>query len=102
MVERPLPMVFAMPVTLEYDATNNGARILGPLTHARTVSMAISSSDSRVVAVTGWSNIKSNEGDESIFLTTDAGRTWKNVTGNVRSASGVVGENAIFIIQNLP
>ena len=90
--ERPLPVTYAIPVTLEYDITNNGARILGPLTHARTVFMAVSSSDSRVLAITGWTSISSNDGDEAIFLTTDAGVTWQNITGNLRSASGVSGK----------
>ena len=54
MVTRPLPFTFATPLTLAYDEANQGARILGPLSHGATVSMAVSSSDSNVIAVTGW------------------------------------------------
>jgi hypothetical protein len=90
MIQRRLPVTFAEPVTLEYD--EDGARVLGPLTHARTVYMAVSSTDSRVIAITGWLSIKSNVGDESIFLTMDAGQTWRNVTGNLKAASAVVGK----------
>ena len=35
MVARPLPTVFAAPVTLGYDRRNKGARILGPVTHGQ-------------------------------------------------------------------
>ena len=31
-------------------------------------------------------------GDEAIFVTMDAGETWQNITGNLKSASGVVGK----------
>jgi len=92
MVERSLPVSFAAPVTLEYDNFNIGVRILGPLTHARTVSMAVSPSDSRIVAVTGWPSVDNNSGDEVIFVTMDAGKTWHNITGNLRTASGVSGK----------
>jgi hypothetical protein len=92
MIARPLPMNFAAPVTLEYDDANSGARILGPLTHAKTVFMSVSPSDSRFVAVTGWPSVKDNLGDEAIFVTMDAGQTWRNVTGDLREASGVAGK----------
>lgn len=92
MISRPLPVTFAKPVTLKYDDANQGARILGPVTHGRTVSMTVSPSDSRVVAVTGWPSVSSNAGDEVVFLTMDAGVTWHNVTGNLREASGVAGK----------
>jgi len=90
LLQRPLPVAFADPVTLVYD--DDGQRILGPLTHARTVSMAVSPSDSHWIAVTGWPSVDNNKGDESVFLTIDAGKTWHNATGNLRDASGVVGK----------
>ena len=90
-IERPLPVVFAEPVTLEYDS-DNGSRILGPLTHARTVSFTVSPSDSEIMAVTGWPSVQDNLGDEAVYFSADAGQTWRNVTGNLREASGVCGK----------
>ena len=92
MLTRKLPVAFAKPVTLEYDDTNDGARILGPLTHARTVFMTVLTSNSRVIAVTGWPSVDTNMGNEDIYLTTDAGQNWQNVTGNLRAVSGVSGK----------
>ena len=66
-------MAFAAPVTMQYDPALDGARILGPVTHGRTVSLAVSPADSRVVAVTGWSTVTSNGGSEHVFLSRDAG-----------------------------
>jgi hypothetical protein len=91
LVVRPLPVPFAMPVTLEYDWSSS-SRILGPLTHHRTIFLAVNPSHSEIVAVTGWQDIESNMGDEAIFVTVDGGDTWKNVTGNLRQASGVCGK----------
>ncbi|KAL3910322.1 MAG: hypothetical protein SGILL_007738 [Bacillariaceae sp.] len=92
LVKRPLPITFAAPVGLQYDDSNDGARILGPLTHARTVFMEVSESDSQVIAITGWTEIDSNFGEESIFVTMDGGQNWRNVTGNLHDASGVCGK----------
>ena len=91
MLTRPLPVQFAVPVTLPYDATNKGARILGPLTHGRTVSMAVSSSNSNVIAVTGWPSVRVNSQKEEVWITKDAGKSWHNVTRNLRAATNVVG-----------
>eukprot|EP00944_MAST-04C_sp_MAST-4C-sp1_P002596 g2596.t1 len=91
MIKRALPTVFATPVTLPYDSSNKGARILGPVTHGRTVSMAVSPSDSNVIAVTGWSSVQNNDKDEEVWITFDGGITWKDVTSNLREACGVVG-----------
>ena len=91
LIKRALPRVFATPVTLPYDSSNKGSRILGPVTHGRTVSMAVSPSDSNVIAVTGWSSVKKNDKDEEVWLTLNGGVTWKEVTGNLREACGVVG-----------
>ena len=105
MVARKLPVAFARPVTMEYDEAQQGARILGPVTHGRTVSLAVSAADSRVVAVTGWPSVSSNEGDELIFLSRDAGKTWTNVTANLKAASGVVGKvrpGGLLIVDGLP
>ena len=90
MIKRALPTVFATPVTLPYDSSNKGARILGPVTHGRTVSMAVSPSDSNVIAVTGWSSVQNNDKDEEVWITFD-GELRKDVTSNLREACGVVG-----------
>jgi hypothetical protein len=92
LIKRNLPIKFAAPVTLEYDDTNNGARILGPVSHGTTVSMSVSPSNSRIIAVTGWTTIDSNNGSENIFLTNDAGQTWINITNNLKEATNVVGQ----------
>jgi len=91
-VSHELPAHFATPVTLLYDDAQKGARILGPVTHGRTASLTVSPSDSSVIAVTGWPDVSSNEGDEVVFLTFDGGHTWTNATGNLREAAGVVGK----------
>ena len=84
METRMLPTAFAVPVTLPYDATNNGSRILGPVTHGRTISLAVSPSDSNTVAVTGWPSVETNAGKEQVFLTHDGGLSWKDVTGTAK------------------
>jgi hypothetical protein len=91
MITHALPTTFAVPVTLPYDATNKGARILGPVTHGRTVSMAVSASNSSIIAVTGWPSVHENSRNEEVWVTLDAGYIWHNVTKNLREASGVVG-----------
>jgi len=93
LIRRPLPCKFAKPVVLGYMPS--GARILGPLTHGKTVSLAVSPSDSNWVAVTGWNpdseGFPSNQGPEVVMISNDAGKSWINATGNLREASGVVG-----------
>ena len=37
-------------------------------------------------------SIETNKSPEQVFLTRDAGKTWADVTGNLRAASGVVGK----------
>ena len=93
MVARELPMKFATPVDMIYDEKTPGKpRILGPVTHGRTVSLAVSPADSNVVAVTGWPSVKTNAGPERIFASFDAGLAWLDVTGDLREATGVVGK----------
>ena len=88
--ERRLPMTFASPVVFKYDA--KGDYILGPTSHDRTVSLAVSPADSSLVAVTGWASVLDNEGDERVFLSTDAGATWNDVTANLAAATATVGK----------
>ena len=91
MVTRSLPVAFALPVTLDYNATD-GSRILGPVSHGRTTSLALSAADSNRVSVTGWQSVANNEGAEQVFSSSDGGVTWSDVTGNMRNASGVEGK----------
>lgn len=81
---RPLPTTFAPPVVFDI---RNGESVVGPVSHDKTVSIAISPRNSKVVAVTGWPSVRSNEGAESVWVTSDAGETWTNATGNL--ADGV-------------
>jgi hypothetical protein len=76
----PLTLVNSLPLSCTRYATHTGARILGPLSHGRTVSLAVSPADSRVLAVTGWPSVSTNDGVEEVFVTHDAGLTWKNLT----------------------
>ena len=92
LITRSLPTKFALPIIMEYDKDNDGARILGPVTHGRTVSLTVSPSNANVIVVTGWSTVLNNLGKEQIFLTEDGGVVWKDVTGNLRAATGVVGK----------
>lgn len=56
LIARPLPVISDRPMSLAYDTSSHSGyvgRILGPLTHGhRTVNMAVSRIDSRIVAVT--------------------------------------------------
>ena len=92
LISRLLPTKFALPIIMEYDEDNGGARILGPVTHGRTVSLTVSPSNANMIVVTGWSTVLDNLGKEQIFLTEDGGLTWEDVTGNLRTATGVVGK----------
>lgn len=90
LVARPLPVTFARPVEFVFYDPNN--YILGPVSHKRTVSLAVSPLDSNVVAVTGWQNL-SVGGDigqkPRIWLSTDAGMTFVDVTGDLFDVNGV-------------
>ena len=92
LLEFALPVEFALPIIMEYDEENDGARILGPVTHGRTVSLCVSPSNADVIAVTGWSTVENNNGSEQIFMTNNGGKTWIEVTGNLRAATGVQGK----------
>jgi hypothetical protein len=84
LVEHKLPQTFAQPVV--FNVVNN-TQILGPLTHGKTTSLAVSPADSDVISVTGWPEDMQN-GDEHIWLSNDAGVTWVDVMGDLANASG--------------
>jgi hypothetical protein len=73
-------------------AASAGPRILGPLSHGRTTSLAVSPSDSNVIAVAGWTSVSTNEGAEPVFISHDGGVSWTNVTAGIREATGVAGK----------
>ena len=88
---RPLPVAYASPLILKYDPVTHQP-IIGPVSHGKTVSMAVSRTDAATLAVTGRPSVLTNRGDESVWLTRDAGKTWINATGNLRAATQAVGQ----------
>ena len=48
--------------------------VLGPTSHDKTVSLAVSPADAKIVAVTGWTSLENNDGPEGVWYTTDAAR----------------------------
>lgn len=84
LVEHKLPQTFAKPIVFEVA---NDTQILGPITHGKTTSLAVSPADSDVVAVTGWPQDMQN-GEEHIWLSNDAGATWVDVMGDLAKATG--------------
>ena len=57
MVTRPLPAKFAVPVTMQYDPAQGGARIIGPVTHGRTISLSVSPADGCLVVGTSRADV---------------------------------------------
>lgn len=55
----PLPTQFAEPIQFAYA---DGQPILGPVSHGKTVFLAVSQRDPETVAVTGWKSVKTNNG----------------------------------------
>lgn len=103
LVARPLPARFARPITFEYvkDASGDFQYVLGPTSHDRTVSLAVSPEDSRLVAVTGWTSLVDGRSAERIWLTADAGESYMEVTGNLRDAtkaSGPMRPSALLLV----
>lgn len=82
-----LPAAYAAPLTLRYDLKTHQP-IIGPVSHGRTVALAVSRADSSLIAVTGRPDVLTNLGDESIWLTRDAGASWHNCTGDLIKATG--------------
>lgn len=90
-----LPVQFAKPIVFQYKKQPDGdfGYILGPTSHDRTVSLAVSPADSSLIAVTGWTSLTQNDSPEGIWLSKDAGRSFTDITGDLRTATGVM--NAI-------
>ena len=66
--------------------------VLGPYTHDRTVSLAVSPADSALIAVTGWESVLGNQGRERVWISADTGLTWADVTGSLREATATIGQ----------
>jgi hypothetical protein len=95
LVIHPLPMHFAQPVVTAWQpahAPGTEGYILGPMTHDRTVSLAVSPADSSLVAVTGWTTIYDNTGAERVWLSSDAGAHFTDVTARLRNATATIGQ----------
>jgi len=74
-VIKPLPFIFAQPVNfVDFDGENP---ILGPVSHGKTVSLAVAPWDAGLIAVTGWSTVDQNSVNEPVLLTRDAGDSWE-------------------------
>ena len=78
-------------IAFKYEPGPDGKYILGPCSHDRTVSLAVSPADSTLLAVTGWPSLVDNSGLESVWLSKDAGAHFVDVTANLRDATGTVG-----------
>lgn len=101
LVAHPLPVHFAQPVVTPWRPAPVSEYVLGPMSHDRTVSLAVSPADSSMVAVTGWTTVLDNRGKESVWLSRDGGRGWLDVGGGLRSATAVVGQwrpNALLLL----
>lgn len=68
--------------------------VLGPVSHKRTVSLAVDPSNSALVAVSGWTSVESNASPESVHITFNAGKTWSDVTANLPEVTGVCANRA--------
>ena len=92
MMAYPLPTPFAKPV--EFAFSSPSSYILGPVSHDRTVSMAVHPDDALTVAVSGWTSIKDNNGKEAVHLSMNGGKTFVDVTGDLSTSTGVCSKRA--------
>jgi hypothetical protein len=83
----PLPATFSRPVEFAFSSPNS--YVLGPVSHDRTVSVAVDPADALTVAVSGWTSLQDNSGVEGVWITTDGGKTFADVTGDLANATGV-------------
>jgi len=89
-----LPKAFPYPLAapLDFGYDTNGDPVVGPVSHGRTVTLAVSPRNAYVIAVTGWSSIRDNMGTESVWLTVDKGQSWIDVTGDLVVSTGTIGK----------
>ena len=78
---------FAVPVL-----PGVGTGVVGPVSHSKTVSLAVSHSDKNVLAVGGWPAgsgdwpTNSNRTTEVVLVSFDSGLTWSDMTRNLLAA----------------
>lgn len=94
LVARPLPTHFARPVVTAWlpNAPPHGQYTLGPMSHARTVSLAVSPLDSSLLSVSGWCSVTTNMCPENVWVSADEGRRFTDVTGELRRATRTIGQ----------
>ena len=105
LLAHPLAVNFAQPVVTAWqpDKPRGEKYVLGPMSHDRTVSLAVSPEDSSLVAVSGWTTIYGNDGVESVWLSTNGGATWEDVGGaTLRKATAVIGQYKPSALLLLP
>ena len=88
----PLPVAFSRPIEFGYSSADT--YVLGPISHDRTVSLAVSPSSASTAAVSGWTSLSDNTGVEGVWLTTDGGASFQEVTANLRAVTGVCDRRA--------
>ena len=76
-----MPVNFAEPVL-----PGVGTEVVGPVSHSKTVSLAVSHSNKNVLAVGGWPSVDNNTGDEVVLVSFDSGLSWSDVTRNLLAA----------------
>lgn len=89
-LEYALPQEYTEPVSFVYPT--NDYYILGPVSHFRTITLAVSPSDSQLIAVTGYETIDRNYGTERIWLSKDGGASFTEITYNIKKATGTIGQ----------
>ena len=98
--ESKLPVAFAEPLILGFDSNNQ--LVLGPVSHGSTVSLAVSPADGATVAIGGRPSIKTNGGEESIWLSSSSGKSWTNITGDFGKQVGATGQPRPSALLLLP
>lgn len=100
LVARRLPQAYAEPVVFEYPTSDTF--VLGPCSHSRTVSLAVSPANSDLIALSGWESVVGNLAAEKVWVSADAGASFRDVTGNLREATGTVGQVRVSALSLLP
>lgn len=70
----------------------SGNPLVGPVSHGKTVSLAVHPWNSRTVGITGWPTVLNNGGTETIYVSGDAGNTWIEISGNLVNITGTIGK----------
>jgi len=90
---KPLPSHFVEPVDWTNFFDNDQDVVIGPISHGKTVSLALSLLNNSLIAVTGWPYsplFNMNHGDEHVWVTFTNGDSWVEVTGNLLVATDTI------------